>query len=115
MPTNDLNEFLAKYNESGTHPVTVIDVPISESGNSPFIIIRSGDKVALVNPLAFDDHLCIDVHSFVADEDATAGVFGMSKGRRWAFPTTGTTSHKWNSAALISVLIGDQDTKTEEN
>ena len=41
----------------------------------------------------------------------TAGVFGMSKGKRWAFPETGTTSHKWNSAALVAVLVGEQGTK----
>jgi hypothetical protein len=110
----DLNEFLDKYNKDGEHPVTVIDIEPAggpRSQPSPFIIIRCGDKVALVNPLGFDDHLCVDIHSFVGDADATAGVFGMSKGRRWAFDETGTTSHKWNSASLISVLVGEQGEK----
>lgn len=54
-------------------------------------------------------HLDIDVHPFVNDMKATAGVFGMTRDRpRAAFPVTGTTSHKWNSSNLVAVLIGEQ-------
>jgi hypothetical protein len=111
---NDLNDFLEKYNADGSHPETVIDVtPGLDRGASPFIIIRCGDKVAIVNPLGFDDHLCLDVHSFVADQDATAGVFGMTNGKQWALPKPakggpGTTSHGWSSTSLVAVLIGEQ-------
>ena len=114
MSNNHLNDFLEKYNADGSHREVVIDVtPGLNRGESPFIIIRNGDKVAIVNPLAFDDHLCLDVHSFVGDQDATAGVFGMSKGKQWSLPKPdkggpGTTSHKWPSANLIAVLIGEQ-------
>jgi hypothetical protein len=108
--SKNLTEFLAEYNGDGSHPVTEINV---EGGNepSPFIIIRHGDKTVIVNPLGLGDHLSVDIHSFVAGEDATAGVFGMSNGKRWALPETGTTSHKWNSANLIAVLVGDQGEK----
>jgi hypothetical protein len=108
---SDYTDFLAKYNASGEHPVTIIDVPDSNAASSqasPFIVIRHGDKVALVNPIGLGDHLSVDIHSFVAGDDATAGVFGMTKGARWELPETGTTSHKWNSAALVAVLIGEQ-------
>lgn len=105
---NDLDKFLADYNPNEEHPVTVIDVPNSSEGPSPFIIIRHGDKTVIVNPLGLGDHLSVDIHSFVDGADATAGVFGMSKGQRWALPETGTTSHQWNSANLIAVLVGEQ-------
>lgn len=76
---------------------------------SPFIIVRHGGRVMILNPMAMGDHLCVDVHSFIDGEDATAGVFGMSDGMRWAFDdVTGTTSHGWNSTSLVSVLLGDQ-------
>jgi hypothetical protein len=107
--SRNLNEFLAEYNANEEHPVTEINV--TQDDPSPFIIIRHGDKTVIVNPLGLGDHLSVDIHSFVAGEDATAGVFGMSNGKRWALPETGTTSHKWNSANLIAVLVGEQGEK----
>jgi hypothetical protein len=112
--SKNLADFLADYNSDGSHPVTEITIPADSSQSappSPFIIVRCGDKVAIINPMGFHDHLCVDVHSFVAGEDATAGVFGMSAGKRWALPETGTTSHGWNSANLIAVLVGEQGEK----
>lgn len=107
--SKNLADFLAEYNGDGSHPVTEINV---EQGDpSPFIIVRHGDKTVIINPLGLGDHLSVDIHSFVAGEDATAGVFGMSDGKRWALPETGTTSHKWNSAGLIAVLVGEQGEK----
>jgi hypothetical protein len=105
-----LNDFIERNKD---HILTVIDVPTVSERPSPFIIIRCGDKVAIINPLGFDDHLCIDVHPFVDDQEATAGVFGMTRGKQWALPKPdkggpGTTSHKWPSANLIAVLIGEQ-------
>lgn len=107
----NLADFLADYNGKNEHPTITIDVPNSNDGPSPFIILRHGDKTVIVNPLGLGDHLSVDIHSFVGGEDATAGVFGMSDGKRWALPETGTTSHKWNSANLIAVLVGEQGTK----
>ena len=108
--SKNLNEFLAEYNDDDSHPVTVIDVA-GKDEPSPFIIINHGDFTVIVNPIGLGDHLSVDVHSFVKGEDATAGVFGMSTGKRWALPETGTKSHGWNSANLVAVLVGDQ---TEE-
>jgi hypothetical protein len=107
---SDLDDFLARYNSNGEHPVTTIDLgPEADAIHpSPFIIVRSGDRAVLLNPLAFTDHLCIDVHSFVEGDKATAGVFGMTDGKRWALPDTGATSHGWASTALVSVLVGEQ-------
>ena len=107
--SKNLPEFLAQYNGDGSHPVTEINV--DQNDPSPFIVIRHGDYAVIVNPMGLGDHLCVDVHSFVNGDDATAGVFGMSKGQRWELPQTGTTSHKWNSANLIAVLVGKQGTK----
>ena len=115
--SKNLNEFLAEYNGATVttplgdeHPVTVIDVA-GKDEPSPFIIINHGDFTVIVNPIGLGDHLSVDVHSFVKGDDATAGVFGMSTGKRWALPETGTTSHKWNSANLIAVLVGEQGVK----
>ena len=108
--SKNLDEFLAEYNDDDSHPVTVIDVA-GKDEPSPFIIINHGDFTVIVNPIGLGDHLSVDVHSFVKGDDATAGVFGMSTGKRWALPETGTTSHKWNSANLIAVLVGEQGVK----
>jgi hypothetical protein len=106
-----VQEFLAKYNADGRHPVYEINGLQPESGTSPFIHIRHGAFEAIVNPMAFDDHLSIDVHSFVDDEAATAGAFGMTRGREVSLPETGTTSHGWHSANLVVVLVGEQGGK----
>ena len=111
--SKNLNEFLAEYNDDNSHPVTVIDVA-GKDEPSPFIIIRHGDFTVIVNPLGLGDHLSVDVHSFVKGEDATAGVFAMSDGRRWTLgdsskeSVTGTKSHGWPSANLVAVLVGEQ-------
>lgn len=105
----DLDEFMSRYNPNGTHPVTEVSVDTETARDgSPFIVIRHGNRAVVVNPLAFDDHLCVDVHPFVNGKDATAGAFGMSAGRRVAFPHTGTTSHGWASTNLVAVLVGEQ-------
>jgi len=115
--SKNLNEFLADYNGATAttplgeeHPVVEVDVPGGKEP-SPFIIIRHGEFTVIVNPIGLGDHLSVDVHSFVAGEDATAGVFGMSTGKRWSLPKTGTKSHGWPSANLVAVLVGEQ---TEE-
>jgi hypothetical protein len=100
---------MADYNANDEHQAIHIEVPTSgPETNSPFIVLHYGDKVAIVNPMGLNDHLCIDVHSFVEGKDATAGVFGMSKGKRWKLPVTGTTSHGWPSANLVAILLGKQ-------
>lgn len=107
-----LGEFMSRYNGDGSHPVTEINVTPGEG--SPFVVIRNGDYAAVINPLALSDHLSIDVHSFVHGDSATAGVFGMTTGRRWTLPPTGHTSHGWHSAALVAVLVGDQATDSPD-
>jgi hypothetical protein len=110
-----LDDFLSgKY---GDHPTTVIDVEKSDKDHpSPFIVIRAGRFAVVINPLALTgsdnpdlNHLSVDVHSFVDGVEATGGVFGMTNGRRFRFNKTGTKSHGWESAALVAVLVGEQD------
>jgi hypothetical protein len=112
MAEATFDDFMKRYNPDGTHPVTEIEAPAGAPRNtSPFIVVRSGRWTAIVNPLAFEKYLDLDVHSFADGEDATAGVFAMSEGRR--YPTlrdTGTTSAGWPSARLVAVLIGNQGT-----
>jgi hypothetical protein len=113
MSANTLEEFLSTYNPNGEHPVIEVEVEAADNRTefSPFIIVRCGDKVAIVNPLGFSDYLDLDIHSFVDGQDATAGVYGMGQGQRVSFPDTGTTSLGWPSAPLVVVLIGEQGTK----
>lgn len=104
-----LAEFLARHDPDGTRVLADI-TPVRDSDrNSPFIIVRHGPHAAVLALMPFDDHLCIDVHPFESGQDATAGVFGMTTGRQWQLPDTGTTSHGWPSAHLVAVLVGKQD------
>jgi hypothetical protein len=109
-----LDELLEQARAEGHRVIEVDATRAYEGGLSPFIVIRAGDRAALVNPLAFDDHLCVDVNAYDHGQEVTAGAFGMTEGNRVAFPLTGDTSHGWNSTAMVAVLIGDQGTAAEE-
>lgn len=106
-----IDEFMASY-ASGpdAQRVTIIEIPDDDEADtlSPFIVVKYRNKTVVVNPMGLHDHLCVDVHSFIDGLDATAGVMAMSDGRRFELERTGTTSHGWNSAALVSVLVGAQ-------
>lgn len=110
--SKNLAEFLATYAE-GTDRVildTIVEPTDEQAGRySPFIVLRDQlGHVAVVNPMALDGHLCIDIHSFKDGDDATAGVFGMSDGARFVLEHSGTTSHGWPSADLVACIIGAQ-------
>ncbi len=106
------DEFVAAYDPDGTRTIATVDVPTAGGGvNSPFIVVRHGDHTVILNPMGFDGdgaHLCVDAHAFVKGQAATAGVFGMTTGRRWTLPDTGKTSHGWAAANLVAVLVGEQ-------
>jgi hypothetical protein len=107
MSPISLDGWLAGVKAGGTHPVTEIDVS-RESDKSPFIVIRHGDYAVVINPLAFNEHLSVDLHPYADGVRGTAGAFGMTDGRRVQFPDTGSTSHGWPSTALVVVLVGEQ-------
>lgn len=107
-----LTGFLTRYDPDGTRVVADITPERDADGNSPFVIVRHGRFAAVLALMPFSgdgEHLCIDVHPFADGKDATAGVFGMTAGRQWRLPGTGTTSHGWPSAHLVAVLIGRQE------
>lgn len=106
MSGESLQEFLETY--TGDRKVVEIEAERSPEGNSPFVIVRHGEFAAVISLMPQEGHLCIDVHAFADGKKATAGVFGMSNGRRSRLKKTGTTSHGWESADLIAVLIGKQ-------
>jgi hypothetical protein len=110
MPQKNLTDFLARYNSDGAHPVTEIELPDRYTGqnDSPFIIVRSGPRTMIINPIADSTSLYVDVHSFIDGEAATAGAFGMTEGKRVELPDTGTTSYGFASAPLIAVIVGEQ-------
>lgn len=104
----NLDEFMAAYDPEGRRVIFETAASRDREGNSPFIVIHSGRYVMVLSPMIFDDHLCLDVHPFLDGQDATAGVYGMTQGKRFTFPDTGSTSHGWASANLIAVLLGEQ-------
>ena len=97
----------------------------------PTVVVRFGDKTAVLQLCGVsadtdnandtdngDDtgaghYLSIDIHAFVGDQLARAGVFGMENGRRYeAFGDTAPgTSHGWPAVQGVSVLIGAQTTR----
>ena len=113
MPAKTFAEFKAAYDLDGHRTITEIVPARDDDGNSPFIVVHHGPYTAVLALMPFDDHLCIDVFPFADGKDATAGVFGMTEGRRFALPGTGTTSHGWSSANLVTVLVGKQGTGPE--
>lgn len=104
------DEFLAYYNPDGSHPVIEVDTS-TKSGTSPFIVVRHGKYAVVINPLALEDHLSVDVHPFAGGTGAaSAAAFGMTEGRRVQFPEDETPlrSHGWPAAGLVAVLVGEQ-------
>lgn len=104
----NIDEFLSTYNPNNEHDVITIDVAERESEYSRFIHVKHGKYEVVLSVIPLSNHLCIDVHSFVDGEDATAGVFGMSDGQRSKLSDLGTTSHNWPSAHLVAVCVGEQ-------
>jgi len=111
MPqTKTYDEFMALYNPDGTHPVTEIEVSTGDGRDtSPFIVIRQGDRIVLVNPLAFAEYLDVDLHAFVGGQDAAMGVLGFANSRRYTLPETGLTRHKCPATRITAVLVGEPD------
>jgi len=111
LPDSALSGFMARFDPDGSRTAADITPVRDADGNSPFVVVRHGKFTAVLSLMPFEDHLCIDVHAFADGQDAAAGVFGMTTGRRFTLPATGQTSHGWNAARLITVLIGKQGTE----
>jgi hypothetical protein len=110
MAHQTLAGFMAAYDPDGSRVKAEITARRNAAGDSPFIVVRHGEFTAVLALMPFDDHLCIDVHSFTGGQDAAAGVFGMTEGCRVSFPdVTGVRSHGWAAAGTVSVIVGEQD------
>ena len=109
MKRDNYQEFMARFApaERG-RPVIEIDLDATDEPLTPFIVVKHNGNTVVLNPMPLNDHLCVDAHPFKDGEAATAGVFGMTNGGRYSLPETGTTSHRWNSAAMVALLIGEQ-------
>lgn len=107
---SDYEGFLAEH--SGTRHVFTIDLD-NDFEESPFIVVKHGSYVTVINPMAQKDHLCVDVHPFVDEKDARAGVFGMEDGFRASLDDEQVNgfSHRWPAAKLVAVLVGEQEEK----
>jgi hypothetical protein len=85
----------------------------------PTVVVRFGDRTAVLQLCGVgadraDWHLSIDIHAFVGDQLARAGVFGMENGKRYeAFGDAAPgTSHGWPAVQGVSVLVGTQTSRT---
>jgi hypothetical protein len=110
--------FMHRYGPADGH-YTVVEVGETVD-RWPTVVVRFGDKTAVLQLCgvgarsdADDGHLSIDIHAFVGDQLARAGVFGMEKGRRYeAFADTAPgTSQGWPAVQGVSVLVGTQTTR----
>jgi hypothetical protein len=114
MAAQTLEEFIATYGDPHK-PYPVFEAG-PEAAQWPTILVKAGDKTAVVqfmNVGADGDsqHLCIDVHPFVAGRAARASAFGMDNGRKldgFADADAAGTSHGWPAARLVAVLVGTQ-------
>ena len=104
-----LTEYRNRHNPDGSHPVTEVTLPPGTSFyRTPWILLRAGAHTVLIAPVLLDDHLSVDVTAFSGDELVTAGIFGMTPGRRFSLEETGRTSHGHPSAHAITILVGEQ-------
>jgi hypothetical protein len=120
--------FMHRYG-SADGRYTVVEVG-ETIGQWPTVVVRFGDKTAVLQLCGVgantddgtgdgdgtgDDggHLSIDIHAFVGDQLARAGVFGVENGRRYeAFGDTAPgTSHGWPAVQGVSVVVGTQTTR----
>lgn len=115
MEHTTLDEYIRAYGDPAA-PWPVFEVG-PEAEQWPAIVVKAGDKAAVLrfmnvapsDPAA--QHLCIDVHAFVAERQARGSVFGMEDGHRFdGFPDARVfgTSHGWPAASLVAVLVGAQ-------
>jgi hypothetical protein len=118
VPEETFESFMRRYGRADRV------YPVIEVGDSieawPSVVVRFGDKSAVIqfcgigpDSAGDGEHLSIDIHAFVAERWARAGVFGMEEGKRYhAFnDTTPGTSHGWPAVRGVSVLIGKQTTR----
>jgi hypothetical protein len=116
-----LPEFLAVYGRPGQQITMVEAGPTVQQW--PSLVVKAGDKAAVVQFISITtdtpgQHLCVDVHAFVAGRPGRASVFGMENGRRlhgFAGSEVAGTSHGWPAARLVAVVVGVQaDTEAGE-
>lgn len=119
---NTFTEFSDKYLSGGKSQVIALG---PDSTSWPYLVVQAGNKTAvlqLMNVAADnpdEQHLCIDVHSFVDYQAARGSVFGMEVGRRlegFSDAEAAGTSHGRPAASLVAVLVGkqvDTDTRIE--
>lgn len=111
MDDETLMQFLTAYDPDRSRTVLDIEVPPGDVGLSPFIVVRYGANVVVLNPMGLSDHLSLDAHVFRDGHSAVAGVFGMEVGKRTTLqPFTGPsrTSHGFVGTPLVVLLVGEQ-------
>jgi hypothetical protein len=74
------------------------------------VAFRFGTFVMVVQAMRVNDHLCLDVLSFVDGQPARSSVFGMDNGRRFAGFSGDAPgrSQGMPATALVAVLLGRQ-------
>lgn len=109
-----LDEYLDRYQITPT--IMEIGDDVKNWSN---VLVRFGNQVAVLQLIGIPadektgtgEHLCIDIRSFVNDEEARGGVFGMENGRRldaFADKDANGTSHNFAATRLVTVIVGEQ-------
>lgn len=115
-----LEDFLATY---GTPKTIVADIDLAkfdvDKGESPLIVVRFGNKAAVINPMAItghwgprEDYIDIDVHPFVDGNEASAAVLGFTPEDRlvgFDRDLTKLRSNDMPAAGLVAVIVGEQN------
>ena len=117
MPEETFESFMRRFGpaEGKYHLVEVGDT----IEDWPTVVVKFAGRTAVLQFCGVggadggQPHLSIDIHSFVDDQVARAGVFGMENGKRHnAFDDTAPgTSHGWPAVRGVTVLIGAQATR----
>ncbi len=112
MRPNDLDQMLGQRER-------VVHMHDVEHGveNSKLILIHYGNRDIVLNPMGMDEHLCVDVHSFIDGDRVAGSAFGLTEGHRNGMtPLAGRdtpTSHGHNGANVIAVLLGEQGSRPQ--
>jgi hypothetical protein len=110
---------MAKYGRpDGNYPVFEVGETVAQW---PTIVVTFGEFTAVMQLCGVGadgdhPHLSIDVHAFVEGRLARCGVFGMEDGNRYEAFDEGTapgTSHGWPAVQGVAVLIGRQNSRSD--
>ncbi len=115
MADRTFDDYLARYGRrDGPYPVIDLDTA-DRSRHTIIVTFAGGAKKAIVQFMGLaagedNEHLCIDVHTFIDGLAGRSSVFGLEDGTRYeGFGDTAPgCSHGRPAVRVVTVLIGTQ-------